>query len=76
MVNSRSLASKCLLKKGMRHFPLHLVAYQRKESGKSSSYLGQVVDVGVRHGVEGVDGTSEAVDLLVRVSYEDYPARL
>lgn len=43
-----------------------------KDSSRPSSYLGEVVDVGVRHWVEGIDSTSEGIDLLVRVSYEDY----
>lgn len=30
----------------------------------------------VRHGVEGIDSASEGIDLLVRVSYEDYAACL
>lgn len=35
------------------------------------SYLGQVVDMGMRHCIEGIDSTSEGINLLMRVSYED-----
>lgn len=43
-----------------------------KDGSRCSSYLGEEVDVGVRHRAEAVDHASEAVDLLVRISHEDY----
>lgn len=41
-----------------------------------SIYLCQVVDVRVLHGLHCVDSTFERVDLLMSVSYEDFPTAL
>lgn len=42
----------------------------------AGSYLRQVVDVRVLHLLQGVDGSSEGVDLLVWVSHQDLAAGL
>lgn len=39
-------------------------------------YLCQVIDVCVIHSVQGVDGSFEGVDLLMRISNQDFPAVL
>lgn len=42
----------------------------------AGSYLRQVVDVCVLHLLQGVDGSSEGVDLLVGISHQDLAAGL
>lgn len=39
-------------------------------------YLGEVVEVCVFHQVQGIDCSSEGIDLLVRVSHQDLPTVL
>lgn len=43
---------------------------------KESSYLCEIEDMSVRDCKQGVDGTTEGIDLLVWVPYKDLSTRL